>query len=83
LQVERGSSAYEAGLRPARISGEGEFFGGDVIVSVNGKKIDSVARLIVTLDDYRIGDPVRLGVKRGGKLLEVPVRLETSIDRRG
>jgi S1-C subfamily serine protease len=83
LQVERGSSAYEVGLQPARISREGEFLGGDVIVSVNGKKIDSVARLVVTLDDYRIGDPVRLGVKRGGKLIEVPVRLEPAIDRKG
>jgi S1-C subfamily serine protease len=83
LQVERGSSAYESGLQPARISPEGEFLGGDVIVSVNGKRIDSVARLVVTLDDYRIGDPVRLGVKRGGKLIEVPVRLESAIDGKG
>jgi len=83
LQVERGSSAYEAGLQPARISREGEFLSGDVIVSVNGKRIDSVARLVVTLDDYRIGDPVRLGVKRGGKVIEVPVRLEAAVDRKG
>jgi S1-C subfamily serine protease len=78
LRVAEGSAAEEAGLKAARISREGEFIGGDIIVSVNGKKIDSVSRLLATLDDYRIGDTVRLGVKRGTKLIEVPVRLQAS-----
>ena len=76
LRVAQGSSAAEAGLKAARLSPDGEVIGGDVIVSVNGKKIDSVARLLVTLDDYRVGDTVRLMVKRGGKLIEIPVRLQ-------
>jgi S1-C subfamily serine protease len=76
LRVAKGSSAEEAGLKGARISRDGEFIGGDVIVSVNGKRIESVSRLFATLDDYRIGNTVRLGVKRGDKLMEVPVRLE-------
>jgi S1-C subfamily serine protease len=58
------------------VSQEGELIGGDVIVSVNGKKIESVARLLATLDDYRIGETVRLGVKRGTKLMDIPVRLQ-------
>jgi S1-C subfamily serine protease len=78
LRVAEGSSAEEAGLKPARISRQGEFIGGDIIVSVNGKKIESVARLLATLDDYRIGNTVRLGVKRGNKLIEVPVRLQAA-----
>jgi S1-C subfamily serine protease len=76
LKVAPGSSADRAGLEAARVSREGEIIGGDVIVSVNGKRIDSVARLFGTLDDYLIGDSVRLGVKRGGKLIEIPVRLQ-------
>jgi S1-C subfamily serine protease len=78
LRVAEGSSADEAGLKAARVSREGEFVGGDIILSVNGKKIDSVSRLLATLDDYRIGDTVRLGVKRGNKLIEVPVRLQAA-----
>ena len=78
LRIKQGSSAAEAGLQAVKISREGEFIGGDVIVSVNGRKIDSVARLLATLDDYQIGDPVQLGVKRGGKMIEVRVRLEAS-----
>ena len=81
LRVVKGSSAEEAGLRAAKISREGEFFGGDVIVSVNGKKIESVSRLLATLDDYRIGNTVRLGVRRGDTLIEVQVRLEAPTER--
>jgi S1-C subfamily serine protease len=77
----KGSSAEEAGLTAAKISREGEFFGGDIIVSVNGKKIESVSRLLATLDDYRIGTTVRLGVKRGNQLIEVPVRLQAASER--
>jgi len=29
------------------------------------------------LDDYRVGETVRLGVKRDGKLIEIPVRLQS------
>lgn len=81
LRVAKGSSAEEAGLRAAKISRDGEFFGGDVIVSVNGKKIESASRLLVTLDDYRIGNTVRLGVKRGNQFVEVPVRLQAATER--
>jgi S1-C subfamily serine protease len=81
LRVTKGSSAEEAGLRAAKISREGEFFGGDIIVSVDGKTVESVSRLLATLDDYRIGNTVRLGVKRGNQLIEVPVRLQAATER--
>ena len=81
LRVTPGSSAEEARLQAARISREGDYIGGDVIVSVNGKKIESVSRLLASLDDYRIGDTVRLGVNRGNKLIEVPVRLQPASER--
>jgi len=78
LRVAKGSSAEQAGLQAAKLSREGEFIEGDIIVSVNGQKIESVARLLATLDDYRIGNTVRLGVKRGKKLIEIPVRLQAA-----
>jgi S1-C subfamily serine protease len=76
LRVSQGSSGADAGLQGAKISREGEFIGGDIIVSVNGKKIESVSRLLATLDDYQIGNTVRLGVQRGNKLIEIAVRLQ-------
>jgi hypothetical protein len=33
------------------------------------------------LDDYPIGTTVRLGVKRGNQLIEVPVRLQAASER--
>jgi S1-C subfamily serine protease len=33
------------------------------------------------LDDYRIGDTVRLGVKRGGQQFEIAVRLQAARER--
>ena len=79
LRVERGSTAEEAGIRAARLTRDGEVIGGDVIVAVDGKKIDSVSRLHAALDDYRIGDTVRLGIERAGKRIEIPVRLQSGI----
>ncbi len=76
LRVARGSTAEQAGVRPARISRAGQVVSGDVIVSVDGKKVESIPRLAATLDDYRVGDVVRLGVVRDGKLFELPLRLE-------
>jgi S1-C subfamily serine protease len=76
LRVARDSPAEQAGLRPARISRDGEVISGDVIVSINGKRVDSVGRLLVTVDDYRVGDTVRLGVQRAGKVIEIPVALQ-------
>jgi S1-C subfamily serine protease len=81
LRVAKGSSGEEAGLRAAKVSRQGEFFGGDIIVAVNGKKIESVSRLLATLDDYQIGNTVRLSVKRGNQLIEIPVRLQAASER--
>jgi S1-C subfamily serine protease len=76
LRVAPGSPAEEAGLKAVKVTRAGEIIGGDVIVSINAKKVSSVARYLVTLDDYQVGDIVRLGVKRGDQLIEIPVRLQ-------
>ena len=76
LGVTRGSPAESAGLEPAHVLRDGEVAGGDVIVAVNGKSIDSVGRLLAALDDYRAGDTVRLRVQRHGKTLEISVLLQ-------
>ena len=77
LRVARGSSADAAGLRAAVVSADGEMLRGDVIVSVDGTAVDSVGRLLVTLDDHRVGETVRLGVQRNGKTVEIPVVLQS------
>ena len=48
---------------------------GDVILSIEDTPIGSVAKLLSVLDDYRIGDRVRLRVLRGGREQELEVLL--------
>ena len=45
-------------------------------MAVEGRSVDSVARLLSRLDDYAVGDTIRLKVVRGDKEREVTVRLQ-------
>jgi len=74
LKVTPGGPASRAGLRGARVE-RGYIVPGDVIVSVNGKAVTSVARLDARLDDFRIGERVRVGILRDGKRMDVETTL--------
>jgi S1-C subfamily serine protease len=76
LKVEPGSVAAAAGLRSAKIDRNGELIPGDIILSIDGKAVDSVAALTGQLDEYRIGDRVILRIWRGGVELDVKVMLQ-------
>jgi len=76
LRVLPGSAAAAAGLQGASISREGGIVAGDVILAVDGKPVDSVAKLTARLDDFQVGDTVRLTLLRGGARVEVPLSLQ-------
>ena len=76
LRVTPGSAAEAAGLRGVGSANDGNITPGDVIVSINGETVDSVPRLLARLDDYRVGDSVRLGVVRDARKVEVTVTLQ-------
>jgi len=76
LKVEPGSSAEAAGLRSTRVDSRGEIIAGDVILAVDGKRLESVSDLLSTLDDYKVGDQVRLRIWREGRELQLPVTLQ-------
>jgi S1-C subfamily serine protease len=76
LRTTAGSSAEAAGLRGVRPQSDGTILPGDVIVAVEARPVDSVARLTGRLDDHEVGDTVRLTVLRDGKRVEIPVRLQ-------
>lgn len=65
LEVEPGSPAAEAGLRP-----------GDVIVAVDGRPVDAVEQVLAALRRSRAGDRLPLTVVRGGQRREVAATLE-------
>jgi S1-C subfamily serine protease len=76
LRVAPGSAAMAAGLRGATISRDGGIVPGDIITAVEGKPVESVGKLLARLDDFRIGDTVKVRVLREGKTSEVSVTLQ-------
>ena len=48
---------------------------GDIIVAIDGRPVESVARLLARLDDHRVGDGVRLTILRDGRKVEEIVTL--------
>jgi hypothetical protein len=59
-EVVRGSSAYQAGLRP-----------GDVVQSVNGSRAVSPGEWLAAHRDAGVGAPFKVSVLRGGKSVEL------------
>jgi S1-C subfamily serine protease len=48
---------------------------GDIIVAIDGRPVESVARLFARLDDHQVGDGVRLTILRDSRRVEVTVTL--------
>lgn len=71
MRVERGSSAYNAGVRR-----------GDILVSIDGMDVQKNGQAVMQRLEQRIGSGVKLGIKRADKLqsldLEVGSRSEAS-----
>jgi S1-C subfamily serine protease len=76
LKVESGSPAEAAGLRPARTTPDGRIAFGDIITAIDGKTVDSVARLVNRLDEHKVGDTIKLTVHRDGKSVELTATLK-------
>jgi S1-C subfamily serine protease len=77
--VTRGGPAAAAGLRGGdRVALAGMrriAIGGDVIVAVDGQKVSNQFDLNVILNRKRPGDTVNVTVYRGGKKMDIPVKL--------
>jgi S1-C subfamily serine protease len=75
LRVTPGSPAAAVGLRGVQVAADGSVVPGDIIVAIDGRPVDSVARLLARLDDHRMGDIVRLSILRDSRKIEVAVTL--------
>lgn len=76
LRVSPGSAAARAGLKGASITGDRGVVPGDIITAVNGKAVETVGKLFARLDDFAVGDVVKLTVLREGRAMEVDVTLQ-------
>ena len=75
LRVPAGSAADKAGLQGVK-AGPGGIEPGDVITAVDGKPVAGVPQLMARLDDFKVGDTVRLSVRRGEQTRDLSVALQ-------
>jgi S1-C subfamily serine protease len=77
--VSRGGPAAAAGIRGGdryvRAGMQRITIGGDLVVAVDGQKVTSPFDLNIILNRKRPGDTVTLTLYRGGRKMDVPVRL--------
>lgn len=75
VSVQPGSAAANAGLRGVVQTEEGDFELGDIIVALDGEKVDSNDDLFKILDKHKVGDTVSVEIFRQGRRTKVPVQL--------
>ncbi|MGQ9725360.1 MAG: S1C family serine protease [Tepidimonas sp.] len=78
LRVTPGSAADKAGLRGVEAGPDG-LTPGDVIVAIDGRPVQSVGQLLARLDDYRVGDEVRVTLRRGADTRETRIELQPGV----
>ncbi|KAH7851753.1 hypothetical protein Vadar_016157 [Vaccinium darrowii] len=76
LDAPANGPAGKAGLRPTKRDAYGRLILGDIITSVNGKKISNGSDLYRVLDQCKVGDQVTVEVLRGDHKEKIPVTLE-------
>lgn len=74
LDIENGSGAAKAGLRPTRQLG-GEIVLGDVIVKIDGKRVKDLNDIQDILEKHSVGDVVPVAIEREEEPMEVNVEL--------
>jgi putative serine protease PepD len=75
----KGGPAAEAGIRGGDrtvLAGmQRLYIGGDVIVAIDGQKVTNQFDMNLVLNHHRPGDSVSVTVYRGGKKMDIPVKL--------
>jgi S1-C subfamily serine protease len=67
LDVAAGSSAGDAGLKPARMNRDGSVTPGDVIQAIDGHAVETAAEMDKLLDTRQAGEKVTLSLWRDGR----------------
>ncbi|KAL2252467.1 protease Do-like 1, chloroplastic [Sesamum indicum] len=80
LDAPANGPAGKAGLLPTKRDAYGRLILGDIITSVNGKKVTNGSDLYRILDQCKVGDKVIVEVLRGDHLEKIPVVLEPKPD---
>ena len=73
--VTPGTTASNAGLKGVSQDMSGNVMLGDVIISMDGEKLNDLDDLYRYLDKKQIGDTIQVGLFRNGKNTTIPVKL--------
>lgn len=76
INVQEGSAAKRAGIRPTYRSQNGGVVVGDVIVGINNDKIVKGNEISLFLEKYKPGDVVNVKILRDGKASNLQVKLD-------
>jgi S1-C subfamily serine protease len=79
LRVVPGSAAAHADMQGATISRDGAIVPGDIILAIDKMPVESVSKLLARLDQYQVGDTVRVTVSRQGSQLTLDVTLQSGV----
>ncbi len=79
LRVAPDSAAANAGLKGAILTRDGGIVPGDTILAIDGKPVERVGELLSRLDDFKVGDTVKVTVLRDEKKMDVPVTLQPGV----
>uniref|UniRef100_A0A2P2IRH2 PDZ domain-containing protein n=1 Tax=Rhizophora mucronata TaxID=61149 RepID=A0A2P2IRH2_RHIMU len=80
LDAPLNGPAGKAGLQPTKRDAYGRLILGDIITSVNGRKVTNGSDLYRILDQCKVGDQVTVEVLRGDHKEKIPVMLEPKPD---
>jgi S1-C subfamily serine protease len=85
VQAVEGGSADRSGLRGgterAYLGNTPIMVGGDLIIAIDGEKVESQQNLAQVMNKHRAGDTVKVTVFRAKKKMEVPVVLGEARDQ--
>jgi len=76
VTVDKGSPAEAAGVRPTRRLRDGRYLLGDIIVEIDGKKVNTNGDLLNVLEKHKAGEEVELTVLRDNQRQKLKVTLQ-------
>jgi S1-C subfamily serine protease len=83
MAVQPGGAAANAGLRGVVQTENGDVELGDIIIAIDGQKVNNNDELFKILDKHQVGETVSVEVMRNGRSMTVSVKLMEAPRRQG
>jgi len=64
-RIDPRGAAAKAGLRPSRVTADGDVLWGDVILAVDGQPVSTSEDLLSAIESHAVGETVKLTILRG------------------